>query len=100
MMTFSDLVFEPHGAGMGGVHAKAFFPNGYGASVVRFAYSYGGDKGLYELGVIVGNADGWKLTYDTPISDDVIGHLSEVEVSDLLDRISKLSPPESRGDGE
>ena len=28
------------------------FDNGYGASVVKHKYSYGGDKGLWELAVI------------------------------------------------
>ena len=28
------------------------FDNGYGASVIRHQYSYGGDKGLWELAVL------------------------------------------------
>lgn len=62
------------------------FPNGYSASVVRGPYTYGGPEGLWELAVMV---DG-HLTYDTPITSDVIGHLTEAEVSDLLGRIRDL----------
>lgn len=101
MMTFSDLQWEPHHAGMGGIQARAFFANGYGASVIQFPYSYGGDKGLYELAVLVGNASDWALTYETPITNEVMGHLSAQEVSDLLDRISTLPtrPDNPRTDG-
>jgi hypothetical protein len=67
---FDDLQFgsHPHGGQMVRVH----FGNGYGASVVRSAYSYGGRDGLYELAVLAGNT----LCYDTPITDDVEGHLT------------------------
>lgn len=91
-MTFSDLEFKSHSAGMGGVHALAFFPNGYGASVIKTPFSYGGDAGLYELAVVRGDAAGWSLTYETPITSDTEGHLSEPEVSNLLDKISSLPP--------
>ncbi len=68
------------------------FANGYGASVVRGQYSYGGDQGLYELGVIEWHGGKWGLTYDTSITEDVIGHLTDGEVSDLLKRIEELAP--------
>lgn len=90
MTTFSDLKFGPHRADPSGKHALVFFPNGYGASVVRFRYSYGGDRGLYELGVISGNEADWSLCYDTPITEDVLGHLSEADVSRLLSEIEAL----------
>lgn len=71
----------------GGDHWHFKFANGFGASVVRFAQSYGGDRGLWELGVL--GVDG-HLTYDTPITDDVIGWLSEAAVADLLGQIEAL----------
>lgn len=62
------------------------FPNGYGASVVRGGYTYGGSEGLWELAVL--DADG-HLTYNTPITDDV-GHLEPFDVGRHLEAISKL----------
>jgi hypothetical protein len=69
------------------------FDNGFGASVVRNNYSYGGSEGLWELGVIrfVGE-DFWDLVYDTPITDDVIGSQTEEEIADLLVQIAALPP--------
>ncbi|GAI77634.1 unnamed protein product, partial [marine sediment metagenome] len=54
--------------------------------------SYGVNEDLWELAVLKGNEkDGWSLTYDTPITDDVIGYLSENEVGNYLERIEYLS---------
>lgn len=89
-MTFEDLKFETHSAGLGGIGARVFFPNGYGASVVKFYGSYGYEQGLYELAVLAGDAAGWNLTYETPITSDVEGHLSEDDVTKLLGEISAL----------
>jgi hypothetical protein len=62
------------------------FDNGYGASVIRHQYSYGGDKGLWELAVL---KDG-ELCYDTEITSDVEGHLNEDDVDILLSNIKEL----------
>lgn len=70
------------------------FPNGFGASVIRNRIgSYGGQKGLWELAVIrVYSTDPpqWNVTYDTPITDDVLGWLGIQQVAELLLRISRL----------
>ena len=87
MKTFNDLEFKPHAAGMGGVMSRITFENGYGASVVQTFFSYGGDAGLYELAVL--DSDG-KLTYETPVTDDVEGHLTEDDVTKLLEQIQNL----------
>ena len=63
------------------------FDNGYGASVVKHDFSYGGKKGLYELAVL-DNEGG--LCYTTPITEDVVGHLTMGEVENLLAEISYL----------
>lgn len=64
------------------------FENGYGASVIRGPYTYGGSEGLFELGVL---KDG-HLFYDSPITEncDVIGHLTAEEVDELCDRIASI----------
>jgi len=70
------------------------FPNNYGASVAQGPYSYGGDAGLYELAVLKFTGPGdddSELTYETPITDDVIGWLSLAEVAAKLVEIAALS---------
>lgn len=75
----------------GGTQDLYRFDNGYGASVIRHSFSYGGDRGLFELAVIKFYKNGeWHLTYETPITDDVIGYLSDQDVQELLDRIQQL----------
>ena len=64
---------------------KFRFANGYGASVINDGY--GREEGLYELAVL--GPDG-HLTYDTPITDDVLGYLTRTDVADALDRIEAL----------
>ena len=83
-MNFSDLDFQslPYG----GVQARHIFNNGYGVSVVRSPMSYGGSDGLYELAVLKGT----KLCYDTPITDDVLGYLTEEHVTNLLSQVESL----------
>lgn len=87
-MTFDQLNFFP--SHTGGVQAVAFFENGYGASVIKGFGSYGYEQGLYELAVIKGNHDVYSLEYGTPITDDVLGYLTEDEVSSLLAQIEEL----------
>jgi hypothetical protein len=87
MKTFKDLNFNPHPNNMGGVQAIERFENGYGASIVKTPFSYGGKDGLYELAVF-GN-DG-HITYDTPITNDVLGYLSEQDVTEILIKIQQL----------
>lgn len=87
MKGFNNLKFNPHPNHMGGVQAIIKFENGYGVSVVRTPYTYGGDAGLYELGVL--GKDG-HLTYDTPVTDDVIGYLKEEEVTKIMQQVQLL----------
>ena len=89
MKTFKDLDFQPHPnmGHDGGVQARIQFDNGYGASVVCTPYTYGGDKGLYELAVLDSNGS---LTYDTPITNDVIGYLRPEDVTDVMEKIQQL----------
>ena len=79
----------------GGIQRLWFFPNGYGASVVRHWGSYGNETGLWELAVLKGNEKEFRLTYDTPITDDVLGFLTEDDVDSTLAAIENLIPPET-----
>jgi hypothetical protein len=62
------------------------FPNGYGASIIRTPFSYGGPAGLWELAVMKNGA----ITYDTPVTTDVCGHKTDQEIAVLLNRIRNL----------
>ncbi len=86
MKQFKDLQFKKH-PHLNGVISRITFDNGYGASVVKHEFSYGGPNGLYELAVLDKNGD---LTYDTPITNDVIGYLREIDVTDVMEKIQKL----------
>jgi hypothetical protein len=87
MKTFKDLEFVEHPSHIGGVQARIQFENGHGASVVKTPYSYGGDRGLYELAVLKDD----ELHYDNPVANgDVRGFLTEDAVTELLIQIQKL----------
>lgn len=87
MKTFKDLVFEPSEPILNGIKATINFDNGYGASVIKNAFSYGGSAGFYELGVTKDE----QLHYDNPVANgDVVGWLEEEEVSNLLIEIQNL----------
>jgi len=66
-----------------GIQYEYSFPNGYGASVIKTTYSYGGEAGLWELAVLYQD----ELCYTSGITDDVIGHLTSKDVKSLLERI-------------
>jgi hypothetical protein len=86
MKTFNDLVFKQD-IQRGLNAAKVMFDNGYGASVIIGPHTYGGEDGLYELAVLGKDK---KLTYDTSVTDDVEGYLSEDDVTKLMEQIQKL----------
>lgn len=93
MLKFTDLNFKPHPHYRGdGIQAKHFFPNGYGVSVVRFPGSYGFAEDLYEVEVIKvsDDEDGFELCYDTPITDDVLGHRDERDVEIIMEEVAAL----------
>lgn len=89
-MTFEDLKFELDD--LSGEHAHHLFDNHYGVSVVRGPYTYGGKQGLFELAVIhMAPGDEYsKIVYDTPVTGDVIGHLTPADVTDIMKQVSEL----------
>jgi len=86
IITFNDLVFK-YDKQRELSAAKVIFDNGYGASVVKGEHTYGGRDGLYELAVL--GQDG-KLTYETPVTNDVEGYLNEDDVTILMKQIQNL----------
>ena len=89
MKKFEDLEFEliNDAPFMVGKKSRMHFDNGYGVSVVSHSYSYGGRDGLYEIAVLDSNDE---LTYDTPVTNDVIGYLTEEDVTDILKQVQEL----------
>ncbi len=73
-----------------GVSYKFRFENRYGASVIKHNYSYGHENDLWELAVIYWYDDDWDLVYDTDITADVEGYLTDEDVRNLLQRIKDL----------
>ena len=71
---------------MGGIQKVYKFPNGYGASVIQHKGSYGYQKGLWEVAVLFHG----ELCYDSGIAEDVIGHLNDPEVDNILGKIFRL----------
>ncbi len=74
------------------------FDNGYGASIVKDTYRvtelYSGKmmhgvlQTSYEVAVLDSNA---KITYDTPITSEVLPGLSWSEVEEVLEKIKQLN---------
>lgn len=89
MKKFEDLEFEmlDDASYMFGKQAKLQFDNGFGVSVVSHTFSYGGKDGLFEVAVL--DKDG-KLTYETSVTNDVIGYLEPHEVSEIMEQVQNL----------
>ena len=71
------------------------FDNGYGASVIKHYRSYGHNQDLWELAVLLFDPDDpdyWELCYDTQITDNVKGHLTDEKVRKTLKQIKELKP--------
>lgn len=76
------------------------YENGYGASIIRNAFSYGSSKGLVEVAVIAFNGDDWEIVYDTPVTGDVIGWLDKDGLWEVLRQIEALPPRNALPEGE
>ena len=89
MKTFEDLNFRRINEApfMVGKKARMMFDNGFGVSVVSHTFSYGGKDGKYELAVLDSNGE---LTYETPITNDVMGYLESEEVTNIMKDIQNL----------
>ena len=100
MKTFKDLIFKEHYLSksakdfpsplkeqcLNAKQAVMDFPNGYGISVLLGECFYSNGVDTYEIGVIKDGA----LCYNTDITNDVIGYLSEDEVSKVMKKIQEL----------
>lgn len=89
MANFDDLEFNKKRFSEG-IQALIFFNNGYGASIIQGGIAYTSNDEEYELAVLRGNKDNWDLCYTTPITEDVIGHLTKNDITRYLNKIECL----------
>ena len=88
MKKFENLEFDKlTDPFMSGVRSRMMFENGFGVSVVSHTYSYGGKDGLFEIAVLDGDGD---LTYNTPVTNDVVGYLNPDEVTEIMEQVQNL----------
>ena len=85
-MKVTDLEFKAYATGSGG-QAVIKFPNGFGASIVTGPLFYSSLERPYEIAVL--DSEG-SLTYDTSVTDNVCGYLTEDEANEILAQIEAL----------
>ena len=92
-MKFEELKFddisETHGEGA--IQAYVELGNGFDVSVVKHKFSYGGEKGLYEIGIFDAQRMGVNAMCD-PLDwgDTVKGWLTSEDVEKELKSIKEL----------
>jgi hypothetical protein len=87
-LTVLVLGWLPKTTVTGGARAMLNFVSGYGASIIREPVWYSGEEVLFELAV---TRDG-HITYETPITFDVLRGNSPREIIRLVLAISRLTP--------
>jgi hypothetical protein len=86
MLAFKDLEFINRGGAMG-TQACAYFDNGYGVSVITGSMFYTNPNTPYEVAIL---KEGVGITYDTHITDDVLGWQTASEVSEIMRQVQEL----------
>ena len=67
---------------------REFYENGYGVSIIASEFSYG-----LELAILRGNAKNAEICYDTPITEDVCGHLNSDSLAAIIKDVKALPIP-------
>ena len=86
-MTFKELKFRTSSLNWNDIQAWTEV-NGYEVSIIRNSLSYGGDKGLYEIGVYEAGTN--KMCDPLGWGDDVKGWLTPEGVEKELELIERL----------
>ncbi|QDP60819.1 MAG: hypothetical protein Tp152DCM46671_1 [Prokaryotic dsDNA virus sp.] len=75
----------------------SLFKNGYGVSIICSEYSYGLELAVLEWeGTWDDEKDApkevktYNITYNTPITDDVVGHLNADTLKETVDKVKAL----------
>ena len=67
------------------------FDNNFGLSVVCHSFSYGRHDDKFEIAVIKFDSDDiWDITYNTPITNDLLGCQSKEDVFDIIEKTMLL----------
>ncbi len=85
-MKIKDLEFKKRNHCPSGTRAVISFDNGYSASVITGNWSYTDEEHPYEIAVMAKGA----ICYSTPITEDVVGYLTENAANEILEQISEL----------
>jgi hypothetical protein len=91
-LKFEDLEFESLNNGMNQCHVA--LPHGYSVSVIIGPFSYGGPKGLYEVGFKGPNG---RLIYVDEYGDQVKGYLTKDEVIEEIKFLATKAIPQLKG---
>ena len=76
-------------------HITMTFANKYGVSIIT--NGNGGKQGLLELAVLHNTHGEWVVCYRTPITDSVIGWLTQEEAIDIAIQVEALTANERCG---
>lgn len=66
------------------------FENDWGASIIYHQGSYGYEQGLVELGIVRWFGHKYMLSYDTDLTNDVLGDLTQEQAKLILEKIKEL----------
>lgn len=86
MKTFKDLQFKPPRHFTVGSQALMTFENGYGVSVINGDGAYVSSPDEWEVAVMHNG----RVCCSTPITDDVLGHLTVDEVNEVMQKVQEL----------
>jgi hypothetical protein len=87
-LAIADIEMKPHPT-VNGRHGVVQFTNGWGASIVTGEWSYSAPGKPWEIAVI--DADG-EIRYDSGLTFDVFGFLTDDEATKVLADIEALTP--------
>ena len=86
MKTFKDLEFKKHLNSMFNTQSTMQFNNDYGVSVITGDGAYSSNSGPYEVAITYKGG----LTYNTNITNDVLGYQTEKNVTEIMIKVQKL----------
>jgi len=90
--TFFDLIFKQHHISVSmkeigfKTHAKMYFKNGFGVSVITGESAYTYAEGKYEIAILFNR----NITYDSGLTDDVIGYQTANDINNIMQEVQLL----------